>query len=302
MMKKVAHVFIINLISNPLLTFQMTGLLFLNHSQGWSVVMVDVARWSAFCPSPSQGVLKDELRQKFCYPGGFGRRGGRIRCARSRVTVAGIDQTMSQSTRAEVLEERRRRYEHAGLVHKRKLLDQAQQLLGYHRKSAIRVLGKPAAVRGPCLVTGRPRSLSRARAGAVRLRGGIAWHGAQPKKMPAGGLLQGGIRCAGSASAATHGAGTTNLVVPCLLSTCSLRQSRNARSGSGGLISSRGRFFGRQRPPLLLLDRVKRVVPSRPWHPKAAAARSRLERDREPCRFSRPTPNPPSSPSSADRP
>lgn len=101
---------------------------------------------------------RTELRQKFCYPCGGGRRGWRIRCARSRVTVAGMDKTMSQSTRIEVLEKLRRRYEHAGHEHKRKLLDQAQQLLGYHRKSAIRVLGRPAVVRGPRIVTGRPRS------------------------------------------------------------------------------------------------------------------------------------------------
>jgi hypothetical protein len=34
----------------------------------------------------------------------------------------------------------RRRYEHAGREHKRKLIDQAVSLLGYHRKAAIRAL------------------------------------------------------------------------------------------------------------------------------------------------------------------
>lgn len=66
-----------------------------------------------------------------------------IRCARSRVTVAGMDKTMSQPTRAEVLSKLRRRYETAGLEHKGKLLDQAQEMLGYHRKSAIRALRAP---------------------------------------------------------------------------------------------------------------------------------------------------------------
>ena len=47
---------------------------------------------------------------------------------------------MSQSTRKQVLEKLRRRYENAGAEHKRKLLDQAVQLLGYHRKAAIRAL------------------------------------------------------------------------------------------------------------------------------------------------------------------
>ena len=63
---------------------------------------------------------------------------------------------MSQSTRVEVLKKLRRRYESAGAEHKRKLLDQAQELLGYHRKAAIRALGQPAVVRGPRIITGRP--------------------------------------------------------------------------------------------------------------------------------------------------
>jgi hypothetical protein len=63
---------------------------------------------------------------------------------------------MSQSTRVEVLKKLRRRYESAGAEHKRKLLDQAQELLGYHRKAAIRVLRQPVVVRGPRIITGRP--------------------------------------------------------------------------------------------------------------------------------------------------
>jgi len=63
---------------------------------------------------------------------------------------------MSQTTRVEVLKKLRRRYESAGQEHKRKLLDQAQELLGYHRKSAIRALGAPTVVRGPVIITGRP--------------------------------------------------------------------------------------------------------------------------------------------------
>ena len=51
-----------------------------------------------------------------------------------------MDKTMSQTTRIEVLKKLRRRYESAGAEHKRKLLDQAQELLGYHRKAAIRAL------------------------------------------------------------------------------------------------------------------------------------------------------------------
>jgi hypothetical protein len=67
-----------------------------------------------------------------------------------------MDKTMSQSTRVEVLQKLRRRYEGAGAEHKRKLLDQAQELLGYHRKAAIRALGQPEVVRGPRIITGRP--------------------------------------------------------------------------------------------------------------------------------------------------
>jgi len=67
-----------------------------------------------------------------------------------------MDKTMSKQTREEVLERLRRRYANAGAEHKRKLLDQAQALLGYHRKSAIRALRAPAVVRGPRIITGRP--------------------------------------------------------------------------------------------------------------------------------------------------
>jgi hypothetical protein len=67
-----------------------------------------------------------------------------------------MDKAMSQRTRVEVLTKLRRRYESAGAEHKRKLLDQAQELLGYHRKAAIRALRKPAVVMGPRINTGRP--------------------------------------------------------------------------------------------------------------------------------------------------
>ena len=63
---------------------------------------------------------------------------------------------MSTRTRIEVLTKLRRRYQSAGAEHKRKLLDQAQELLGYHRKAAIRALRAPVVVRGPRLITGRP--------------------------------------------------------------------------------------------------------------------------------------------------
>jgi len=75
---------------------------------------------------------------------------------KATVTLAGMDKAMSQRTRVEVLTKLRRRYQSAGAQHKRKLLDQAQELLGYHRKAAIRALRAPPVVRGPRIVTGRP--------------------------------------------------------------------------------------------------------------------------------------------------
>ena len=63
---------------------------------------------------------------------------------------------MSQATREQVLGKLRRRYASAGLEHKKKLLQQAQDLLGYHRKSAIRALRAEPVVRGPVIIAGRP--------------------------------------------------------------------------------------------------------------------------------------------------
>ena len=63
---------------------------------------------------------------------------------------------MRQTTREEILAKLRRRYQNAGAGHKCKLLDQAQELLGYHRKSAIRVLGAAPVARAPGIITGRP--------------------------------------------------------------------------------------------------------------------------------------------------
>src|SRR5512140_2489862 len=70
-----------------------------------------------------------------------------------------MDKAMSKRTRIEVLKKLRRRYETAGAQYKRKLLDQAQELLGYHRKAAIRALrAAPVVQRGPRIITGRPLS------------------------------------------------------------------------------------------------------------------------------------------------
>src|SRR4051812_39986505 len=53
-----------------------------------------------------------------------------------------MDKTMSQKTRAEVLNKLRCRYQSAGLEHKRKLLTQAQELLGYPSKISDPCVGQ----------------------------------------------------------------------------------------------------------------------------------------------------------------
>jgi hypothetical protein len=69
-----------------------------------------------------------------------------------------MDATMSQKAKKEVLEKLRRCYGTAGPEYRRKLIDQAVDLMGYHRKSAIRALAaKPAVVKGMPGIVGRPR-------------------------------------------------------------------------------------------------------------------------------------------------
>jgi hypothetical protein len=68
---------------------------------------------------------------------------------------------MSKETKDEVLARLRRRYATAGAEHKGKLLDQAVELLGYHRKAAIRALRQAKPKAAPLrvnLVLGRPKA------------------------------------------------------------------------------------------------------------------------------------------------
>jgi hypothetical protein len=66
---------------------------------------------------------------------------------------------MSKETKEQVLERLRRRYGTAGPEHKIKLLDQAVELLGYHRKAAIRALRRDKVKNcTPNLVLGRPKT------------------------------------------------------------------------------------------------------------------------------------------------
>ncbi len=65
---------------------------------------------------------------------------------------------MSQLTRREVLAKLQHRYERAGVEYKSRLITQAVELFGYHRKAAIRALRRRPRV-GPAApyVIGRPR-------------------------------------------------------------------------------------------------------------------------------------------------
>jgi hypothetical protein len=63
---------------------------------------------------------------------------------------------MSTQTKTEIMDKLRRRYRTAGLEHKRKLINQAVGLLGYHRKAAIRAL-RTVPVARVGIITGRPR-------------------------------------------------------------------------------------------------------------------------------------------------
>jgi hypothetical protein len=75
-----------------------------------------------------------------------------------------VDDDMSQKTRKEVMGKLRRQYARAGPRFKGQLLDQAVEVLGYHRKSAIRALrAEPPPVRAPALRLGRPRDYDPAR-------------------------------------------------------------------------------------------------------------------------------------------
>jgi hypothetical protein len=67
-----------------------------------------------------------------------------------------MDETMSTTTKTEMMVKMRRRYSTAGWEHKGKLIDEAVSLLGYHRKAAIRALNGTVP-RRLSIVRGRPR-------------------------------------------------------------------------------------------------------------------------------------------------
>ena len=69
-----------------------------------------------------------------------------------------MDKDMNQMARKQGLAKLRRHYETAGAENKRKLIDQAVQLLGYHPKAAIRTLRQHPQPRGPVIMTNRCNS------------------------------------------------------------------------------------------------------------------------------------------------
>jgi hypothetical protein len=69
-----------------------------------------------------------------------------------------MDANMSENTKKEVMLKLRSHYLRGGPVYRRKLIDQAVALMGYHRKSAIRALSVgPAPARMVSNIGGRPR-------------------------------------------------------------------------------------------------------------------------------------------------
>ena len=80
------------------------------------------------------------------------------RSLRQKSVLPGMHTDMSKETKQEVLARLRRHYVKAGPAYRGRLLDQAVELLGYHRKSAIRALrAKGSAVRVVAILKGRPR-------------------------------------------------------------------------------------------------------------------------------------------------
>lgn len=80
-----------------------------------------------------------------------------IRCLKSRCYPEIMEKSMSQVTRKEVVQSLRRRYERAGKIYRSQLITEAVELLGYHRKAAIRALqNRPGVIRAPAVI-GRPR-------------------------------------------------------------------------------------------------------------------------------------------------
>jgi len=66
---------------------------------------------------------------------------------------------MSQLTRKDVLAKLRRHYQRAGAEYKSKLITQAVELFGYHRKAAIRALGRrPGSEPVAPFILGRPKA------------------------------------------------------------------------------------------------------------------------------------------------
>jgi hypothetical protein len=69
-----------------------------------------------------------------------------------------MDAKMSEKTKSELMAKLRMRYVNAGNEYRRKLIDQAVEIMGFHRKSAIRSLNAPKRLKGETgAKAGRPR-------------------------------------------------------------------------------------------------------------------------------------------------
>ena len=69
-----------------------------------------------------------------------------------------MDKMMSEKTKKELMLKLRGRYRHGGAGYRKRLIDQAVDLMGYHRKSAIRALSeRTRRIEGTHGLAGRPR-------------------------------------------------------------------------------------------------------------------------------------------------
>ena len=92
------------------------------------------------------------------------------RSLRQKSVLPDMHNDMSKETKEEVMIRLRRRYATAGPKHKGKLLNQAVELLGYHRKAAIRAMRATPLPPTPGrlnLVLGRPVSVGALLPGAL---------------------------------------------------------------------------------------------------------------------------------------
>ncbi len=67
-----------------------------------------------------------------------------------------MDKSLSRKARKKVLATLRRHHQSAGIEYKAKLLNQAQDLSGYHRKEVVRALRAAKMIAMPWMIPSRP--------------------------------------------------------------------------------------------------------------------------------------------------